>query len=196
MDRTRAYRFSAVALALLLAGLSASPRANTAPSLTGQARAVQATTLATIVLADTGTLGSEGDARDATLSTGSVASVLSGEALRAVTVGWPDQVASEASISNLTMAIGSTGISADFVMARALSSLDGGDSGSSVIGNLSINGVPVEVTGSRNQTIVIPGGRLVINEQRTSSAGTTVNAIHATVFGADVVVASATAGIR
>lgn len=65
------------------------------------------------------------------------------------------------------------------------------------LGNLSINGVPVAVTGNPNQTIPIPGGQLVINEQRTSSAGTTVNAIHATVFGvADVVVASATAGIR
>ena len=53
------------------------------------------------------------------------------------------------------------------------------------------------LTGSPNQTIAIPGGRLVINEQQTSSAGTTVNAIHATVFGvADVVVASATAGIQ
>jgi hypothetical protein len=38
---------------------------------------------------------------------------------------------------------------------------------------------------------------LVINEQQPSSASTTVNALHATVFGvADVVVASATAGIQ
>ena len=66
-----------------------------------------------------------------------------------------------------------------------------------MIGNLAINGVAVQVTGAPNQRIPIPGGQLVLNEQRTSSAGTTVNAIHATVFGvADVVVASATAGIQ
>ena len=32
-----------------------------------------------------------------------------------------------------------------------------------------VNGVPVALTGSPNQTIAIPGGRLVINEQQTSS---------------------------
>jgi hypothetical protein len=117
--------------------------------------------------------------------------------LRAVTVGWPDQVASEASLANLSLAVGGTGISADFVMARALAVLDAATTASTTIGNLSINGVPVAVTGSPNQTIPIPGGQLVINEQRVSETGTTVNAIHATVFGvADVIVASATAGIR
>jgi hypothetical protein len=197
MNRKGSYRLIFVALAVVLAAVSASPTASMAPTLTGQARVVEATTLATTVLADTGTLGSAGDSRDATLRTGTVPSVLSGNGLRAVTVGWTDQVASEASMSNLTMAVGGTGISADLVMARALSSLDGGDSGSSTFGNLSINGVPVAVTGSPNQRIAIPGGQVVLNEQRTSAAGTTVNAIHATVFGvADVVVASATAGVR
>ena len=38
---------------------------------------------------------------------------------------------------------------------------------------------------------------MVLNEQTVSSAGTTVNALHAVVTGvADVVVASATAGIQ
>jgi hypothetical protein len=196
MDWTRLSRLCAVALALALAGVSTSPQVNAAGSLTGQARAVQVTALTTTVLADTGTLGGDGDSRDATMNTGGVGSVLSCETLRAVTVGWPDQVTSEASTSSLRLAVGGTGISADFVMARALSSVAGGDTGSSVFGNLSVNGVPVGVTGSANQSIPIPGGRLVINEQRTSAAGTTVNAIHATAFGLDVVVASATAGIR
>ena len=82
-------------------------------------------------------------------------------------------------------------------MASALAALDGTRTARTLIGNLSVNGVPVALTGSPNQTIAIPGGRLVINEQQTSSASTTVHALHATVFGvADVVVASATAGIQ
>jgi hypothetical protein len=197
MNRTAWHRLSAIALAIVLAGTSASTTAGTAKTVTGQARVVQATTLATAVLADTGTLTGSGDARQATLSTGNVPSLLSAEVLRAITVGWPDQVASEASLSNLNLALGGTGIRADFVMARALAVLDGTATASTLIGNLSVNGVPVAVTGSPNQRIAIPGGQLVINEQRTSAAGTTVNAIHATVFGvADVVVATATAGIQ
>lgn len=191
------YRLSAITFATVLTGMSASPAAGTAQSVTGQARAVQVTALTTTVLADTGTLGSAGDARDATLTIGSVPSVLQGETLRAVTVGWPDQVASEASLAALRLTVGGTGVSADFVMARALAVLGESGTASSLIGNLAINGVAVQVTGAPNQRIPIPGGQLVLNEQRTSSAGTTVNAIHATVFGvADVVVASATAGIQ
>ena len=197
MNRRASSRLSAVALAVAFAGMSASPAGRTVQTVTGQARAVQATTLTTIILADTGTLGSTSDARDAALTTGNVASLLSAEVLRAVTVGWPDQVVSEASLGNLTIAVGGIGIAADSVMASALASLDGTVTARTLIGNLSVNGVPVALTGSPNQTIAIPGGRLVINEQQTSSAGTTVNAIHATVFGvADVVVASATAGIQ
>jgi hypothetical protein len=93
--------------------------------------------------------------------------------------------------------VGGTGISADFVMARALAALGGGVSSGSLIDNLAIGGVPIAVTGEPNQTIAIPGGQVVINEQTVSADGTTVNALHARVSGvADVVIASATAGIR
>jgi hypothetical protein len=66
-----------------------------------------------------------------------------------------------------------------------------------VIGNLTVNGVPVIVTGAPNQRIPIAGGQLVLNEQRPSPAGIAVNAMHATVAGvSDVVIASAIAGIQ
>jgi hypothetical protein len=148
------------------------------------------------VLADTGPLASATDARDATLAVGSIPSLLSSEVLRAVTLGWPDQVASEASVANVALALGAVGITADLVMAQASAESDG-TTAKSIIHNLAINGVPVAVTGVPNQRIPIPGGQLVINEQTVSSSGRTVNAIHATVAGiADVVLASATAGIR
>jgi len=181
--------------AIVFAGALAWAAAGAAQTVTGQARAVQATGLGTTTLADTGTLGGTSDARDATLTIGSVPSVLSGEALRAVTVGWPDQVASEASLANLTMTVGGTGISAGVVLARALAVANTPVTASSTVGELAINGIPITVTGSANQVISIPGGWLIINEQIVSASGTTVNALHATVFGvADVVIASATAG--
>jgi len=190
------YRFVRV-LAIVFAGALAWPAAGAAQTFTGQARAVQASAaLGTTTLADTGTLGGPTDARDATLATGSVASLLSGEVLRAVTVGWPDQVASEASLANLALTVGSTGISAGTVLASVLAVAYAPAIVTSTVGDLAINGVPVTVTGTPNQRILIPGGQLVINERIVSPSGTTVNALHATVFGvADVVIASATAGI-
>jgi hypothetical protein len=197
MMQKGSYRSSVRALALVFAGALAWPAAGAAQTLSGQARAVQAmVALGTTTLADTGTLGGPTDTRDATLATGSVGSLLSGEVLRAVTVGWPDQVVSEASLANLTLTVGGTGISAGTILASVLAVPYAPATVSSTIGNLAINGVPVAVTGSPNQSISIPGGRLVINERIVSPASTTVNALHVTVFGvADVVIASATAGI-
>ena len=150
----------------------------------------------TTVLADTGTLSAgTSDALQASQLVGSIPSLLTGEALHAVTIGYPDQIDSEASLASLSLNVAGTSIGADAVMARAMA-VAGGVVGTSNIDGLSINGVPVPVTGDPNQTIGIPGGVLVINEQRVSADGTTVvNALHAIVDGvADVVVASATAG--
>jgi len=198
MSKNVWYPLRAAVFAIAFAGVSAWPTAGTAQTVTGQARAVQANAFGSTVLTDTGTLGGTSDARDATLDFGIVPSVLSGEVLRAVTIGWPDQVASETSLANLSMALGGTGISAGFVMARALAVLGQPSAAGSIINNLSVNGVAITVTGQPNQRITIPGGQVVIDEQTVSLSGsTTVNAIHATVFGvADVVIASATAGIR
>ncbi len=54
----------------------------------------------------------------------------------------------------------------------------------------------IPIDGTVNQTVSIPGGQLVINEQQVLSDGTlVVNALHATVSGvADAAVASAQAG--
>jgi len=183
--------------AAVLAAMLSVPTVAAAQSVTGRARAVQASVLGTTVLADTGLLSDSADARDATLQIGTIPSLLSGEVLHAVTVGWPDQVASEASVANVNMVIGATAVSASFVMARALAATSTGGNASALIDNLTVNGVSVAVTGAPNQRIPIAGGELLINEQTSSSSGTTVNALHARVLGvADVVLASATAGIQ
>jgi hypothetical protein len=151
----------------------------------------------TTVLADTGTLiAGTSDALQASQVTGNVPSLLTGEVLHAVTIGYPDQIDSEASLAALNLNVAGISIGADFVMARTLAVLGGGAAGTSNVVNLAIDGVPTLVTGDPNQTIGIVGGVLVINEQQVLPDGTTVvNALHAIVYGvADVVVASATAG--
>ncbi len=179
------------------------PQPAAAQTVAGSAEAVKVTTFgllggATTVLADTGNLSGVGDARGAGNTTGSVGSIVGGESLHAATMAWPDQVASQASIGSLGIDVAGVVVSADLVMASVTSLLGSGTDTAFLVENLSVAGVPVEVTGEPNQTIAIPGGQLVLNEQTVSSNGaTTVNALHAVVSGvADVVVASATAGIQ
>src|SRR6266571_8977265 len=202
MDHITSHNWKLLMLAGALLGLLAWPGTSEAQTVTGQAKAAQATVGVlglgvTTELSDTGTLSDTNDARDASLLTATVPSVLTGEVLSAVTIGWPDQVYSSATLGSLAMTVAGTGISADFVGASALAVLGGVAVGSSDIGGLSINGIPIFLTGGPNDTIDIIGGRMVVNEQQTSPDGTiTVNALHVTVDGvADVVISSAKAGI-
>ena len=174
------------------------PPTGSASSVTGSASALSATILGmTTALGSTGTLSGVNDSRDASMVVGSLPAGVAGETLSASTISWTDQVASEASLANLNMTVAGIGITADFVMAQASQALGAAGSGSSAISNLAVNGVPINITGAPNQTVAIPGGVVTINEQTISATGAAVvNAVHVTVAGvADVVIASATAGI-
>ena len=188
-------RWGVVVAIVTLAGW---PTAGAAQTAIGHARAVQTTVLgSTTVLSDTGALSGSDDALQASQVTGAVPSVLTAEALHATTIGGPDQAASEASLAALRLTVAGYGISAGFVMARAAAILGGGSAGDTAIDGLSINGAPITVTGQPNQVIPLLGGRVVINEQQPMfPSGMAVNALHVVIDGvADVVVASATAGI-
>ena len=122
MRHTRSFRWSVFAAAVVGAGLLAWPAAGAAQTVVGDAKAVQATTFGliggtTTVLADTGWLSGPSDVLDASLITGDVPSLLSGEVLDAVTIGWPDQVVSQANLASLGLTVAGIPISADFVMA-------------------------------------------------------------------------------
>ena len=185
-----------------LGGLLPVPTTSTTPTVVGNASAAQVSVLGilgtatTTALAGTGTLSGVNDSRDASMVTGS-SPFLSAETLSAATISWVDQVDSFASLANLNMTVAGIGITADSVLAQASQVVGAAGSGSSTLGNLSINGTPIDVTGAPNQAIWIPGGQVIINEQTVSSTGTAVvNALHVTIAGvADVVIASATAGI-
>ncbi len=148
-------------------------------------------------LASTGTLSDTNQESDVGQVTGSIPSMLDAEVLNAATYSYPDQVDSAASLANLGLAVGGVIITADSVVVEASQVLGAAGGGSSYIDNLAINGVPIFVTGDPNQTVAIPGGQMVINEQTISSTGSAlVNALHVTVNGVvDMVIASATAGI-
>jgi hypothetical protein len=201
MQQTVPKEFRFIARCALVVVLAA-PAAVAAQTVSGQAVVVQATVFdltgaATTVLSDTGPLIDSSDAREKSQTAGRVPSLLSGGTLHATTIGWPDEVASEASIANLALTVAGTTIGAEFVMARVRTAMGALGAGGADVSGLSINGVPITVTGARNQTIAIPGGRIVINEQQTTSSATVVNALHVVVTGvADVVIASASAGIR
>src|SRR5229473_757256 len=218
MLKIHQHRSASAAVVLVLAGLLTWPAASvaqlggllpppptttTSSTVLGSASAAQATVLGilgtgtTTVLASTGTLGGTNDARDASLDTGSIPSTFNAETLSAATISWVDEVDSEASLANLNMTVAGIGITADLVMAQASQVLGAAGSGSSTLSNLAINGTPIAVTGDPNQTIWVPGGQVIINEQTISPTGTAVvNALHVAITGvADVVIASATAGI-
>src|SRR3989442_4703207 len=208
----RASAIAAVALALacserphpaaaVLAADAAAPSATQATSCSGRATVVQATVLgASATLVDAGQLPSSGGAREASLLDASVPGLLTAEVLHATTVGQGNASRSEASVAELALTVGGNNISAGFLEARATAMCtDAGAtaSGSADIARLSVNGQTIEIDGSPGQTVTLPNGRVIINEQTSAGAGDiTVNALHVSVDGvADVIISSAHADI-
>jgi hypothetical protein len=203
---------AALVAALLVSACSdaqnlAAPRpafsATSASAITysGRATVVQAALplLAPITIVDAGPLPPEGGAQEKSLVDATVPGLLSVEVLHASTVGEGNHSRSEASVAQLSLAAGGNTISAGFLMARAEARCtDAGatTSGSSEIAELTINNASIVVSGQPNQTILLPNGQVVINEQNTAPGDITVNALHVVVNGvADVVVSSAHADI-
>jgi len=204
MHRTESLRWNATAILAVVGSLFIWPAVGAAQlvtdatsTLTGQAAAVRAIVLGTVTsLADTGTLTDPSDPLGTGQVTGSIPGLLSGEALHAATMGWTDQVVSEASLGNLAMTVAGTGISADFIMSRA-EAVSGAATGLTNIEGLTIGGVSVSPTGVPNQQISLAGLSVILDEQIQTANGIIVNALRVrTPDGLiDVVVGSARAGI-
>ncbi len=185
--------------------LSANPGSQSGGvTFSGQATGVRATVLGVdTVISDTGPLPSSGGSQEASLLSAEVPGLLTAEVFHASTIGQGDRTRSEASVANLALTVGGNNIAAEFLMARATAACAPGGatvSGSSEIVGLIINGQAVVVSGAPNQTVALPNGKVVINEQNSSVGGRTgditVNALHVVVDGvADVIVSSAHADI-
>ncbi len=170
-------------------------------TFSGQATVVRANVLGvSTVVSDTGPLPPSGGALEASLLSASVPGLLTAEVAHASTIGQGDRSRSEASVANLNLTVGGNSVTSDFLMATAtaICGPNGASaSGSSEIVGLVVNGQSTVVTGEPNQTVSLPNGRIVINEQTSSGPGDiTVNALHVVVNGiADVVISSAHADV-
>jgi hypothetical protein len=161
------------------------------------------------VISDTGSLPGSGGALEASLLDVSLPGLLTAEVAHASTVGQGDRTRSEASVANLNLSVGGNSIAADFLMSRAMAVCGSAPTGSSEIANLVVNGQTITVGTQPNQTVNLPNGTIVINEQtasssqngNTSNSSITVNALHVTINDlsggvlADVIIASAHADI-
>ncbi len=161
-------------------------------SFGGEATAVQVFVPATgtIIKAASGQLPSSGGEVDASLlsgeipgsATGGVVALAAG-ALHSVVVGL-DQTDAESSMADVSLTISGNGITADFLMARSAASCGPAVAGSSQLENLVINGQTITITGAPNQTVSLPNGTAVINEQTSSIVGSsgelTVTGLHVT----------------
>ena len=197
MTNTASIFWKFIRVAGALAALAVWPGISQAQALTGQASAVTAVVLGLATsLADTGTLSSASEPLGTGLSTGSIPGLISGEALHAATMGWTDQVASQASLSNLAVSVAGIGITAQSLLSRALAVSGAGATGGSSIEGLTIGGVPVSVTGAPNQQFSLPGLSIVLNEQIQSANGIIVNALRVrSLDGTDIAIGTARAGI-
>jgi hypothetical protein len=173
-------------------------------TFSGQATVVQATVLGTTVkLGDTGPLSAEGGAKEASLLEGEIPDVLSAKVLHATTIGQGDRSRTEASVAKLQVTTAGNVITADFLSSRAMAKCTGSNpelTGSSEILNLVVNGQAITVSGAPNQSIALPVGQIIINEQVKEGSGNyggiTVNALHIIIPGvADIIIASSHADI-
>lgn len=159
-----------------------------------------------ITVCDTGELGSSGGAVDSSLLKVNVVGLVNASGGHATSVGQGEQTRSEAGITRVEMTCLGTDIGVEFVFSRAVAECVNGKpvlSGWAEVSCVAIDGTPYDITGGTNETICIPGGKIVINEQfktiQGASGELTVNGIHVTCgFGlslVDVTIASTTAGI-
>ncbi len=165
------------------------------------------------VISDTGGLPGSGGALETSLLDVSVPGLLTAEVAHASTIGQGDRSRSEASVANLNLSVGGNSITADFLMSRAMAVCGAAPTGSSEIANLVVNGQMITVGTQPNQTVNVPNGTIVFNEQIASSSqngnsnnsgnsSITVNALHVTVKNpitgsvTEVIIASAHADIN
>jgi hypothetical protein len=164
----------------------------------GDATVVQATILdlQPITLVRAGPLPESGGAEDASLLTVGIPGELTGgiltlsaEVAHAATIAQGNASRSEASVAKLEMTASGNAITAEFLRAHAEATCEGGNAranGGSELARVMINGHEIAVTGEPNQTVNLPGLRVVIDEQNRSVSGSradmTVNALHVTAF--------------
>jgi hypothetical protein len=188
----------AVALAAVTVGVSS---ASAATSFSGQARPLSVSAFgASVNIGNTGALPSSGGSQSASLTNLNVLGFVSVGLLQGTTSGSGSQSTSSASL--VTVSIPIIGLTADVVKSTSTAQCSGTTpsvSGSSELLNVTLLGLPISAP-MPNVAITLPGGiSVMLNEQTSSVSGNqgsiTVNAIHVTGPGIDIVVSSAESDI-
>jgi hypothetical protein len=186
---------AAVAATVGAAGASA------ATGYSGQARPLSVTAFgASVSIGDTGPLPTSGGSQSAALLNLDVLGFVTVGLLQGTTSGSGDQSTSQASL--VTVSVPIVGLTADVVKSTSTATCSGTTpsvSGSSDLVNVTLLGLPISAP-MPNVAIVLPGGiSVILNEQTSTVNGNqgsmTVNAIHVTGPGIDIVVASAESDI-
>jgi hypothetical protein len=149
---------------------------------------VTVTATGTTIRAATGTLPASGGGVDASLLVGTIPGSATGGVV-SLSAGVMHSAASgitatraEASMADIALTVSGNQITAAFLMARSRAACAPAAAGSSEVANLVINGQSIVVTGAPNQTVALPNGTAVINEQFPNVSGTSaalnVNALH------------------
>jgi hypothetical protein len=175
--------------------------AQAATSYSGHARPLSASAFgASVSIGDTGALPTSGGSQSASLTNLNVLGLATIGVLQGTTSGSGSQSTSQASLLRVSAPI--VGLSADVITSQSTAQCNGTTpsvSGSSELVNVTVLGLPVSAP-MPNVRIVLPGGiGVILNEQTSTVSGNqgsiTVNAIHVTGPGIDVVVASAESDI-
>jgi len=172
-----------------------------ATTYSGHGRPLSVTAFgAGVAIGDTGELPSTGGSQSASLTNLNVLGFVTVGVLQGTTSGSGTQSTSQASL--LSVAIPIVGLTADVLKSSSMAQCNGTTpsvSGSSELVNVTVLGLPISAP-TPNVAIVLPGGfSVMLNEQTSSTSGTkgsiTVNAIHVTGPGLDIVVSGAESDI-
>jgi len=196
-------RISIVAAALALTAAISATAATAAPSsYSGHARPLSFSAFgAAASIGDTGELPASGGSKSAALLNLNLLGLASVGALEGTTSGSGDQATSAASLVSVSLPI--VGLTVDIVKSQTTASCNGTTpsvSGSADLVNIAVLGMPITVP-MPNVSLTVPGGfSVILNEQTSSTSGSqgsiTVNAIHVTGPGIDLVVGSAESDIN
>src|SRR5438093_5257890 len=176
-----------VTAGLNLALMSSANGATYGGDATGAVVTVTAT--GTRIRAATCALSSSGGGADAAPSVGDIPGsatggvvTLAASAMHSAVVGSGPTTRAEGSMGAVGLTVSGNQISSDFLMARSNASCGPSVAGGSELVNLVINGQSITVTGAANQTVALPNGSAIINEQVQTVGGTAgelmVRALH------------------
>jgi hypothetical protein len=194
-------RLILVVAVVVVAATAGVTNASAATSYSGQARPLSVSAFgAGVSIGDTGPLPSTGGSQSASLLDLNVLGLATVGLLQGSTSGSGDQSTSSASLVSVSLPI--IGLRADVVKSQSTATCSGTTpsvSGSSELVNVTLLGLPISAP-MPNVAITLPGGiSVLLNEQTSSVNGNqgslTVNAIHVTGPGIDIVVASAESDI-